>query len=209
MTGAAGPAERVAAYIDGFNLYHGLHEDGRRYLWLDLEGLVHSLLKPGQELVIVRYFTARVRNDPDSEQRQNTYLKALNAHSSILDIRYGRFQEKSMRCRRCAGSWVTYEEKESDVALAVSLVADGVKGLFDAALIVSADSDMVPAIRELRTARREVRVVGALPPNRNSSDLRAHCDASFRIGAAKIRQAQLPETVMDGPHAITRPAYWK
>ena len=35
-------------------------------------------------------------------------------------------------------------EKESDVALAVSLVADGVRGLFDAALIVSADSDMVP-----------------------------------------------------------------
>jgi uncharacterized LabA/DUF88 family protein len=205
---AIGSAERVAAYIDGFNLYHGLHEDGRRHLWLDLERLVRSLLKPEQHLVIVRYFTARVRNKPDSERRQNAYLKALTAHSGILDIRYGRFQEKSMRCRRCGGSWVTYEEKESDVALAVSLVADGVRGLFDSALIVSADSDMVPAIRELRAARRAVRVVGALPPNRNSSDLRAHCDASFRIGTAKIRQAQLPETVMDGPYAITRPAYW-
>jgi uncharacterized LabA/DUF88 family protein len=90
-----------------------------------------------------------------------------------------------------------------------NVVADGVKGLFDTALIVSADSDMVPAIRELRAARREARIVGALPPNRNSSDLRAHCDASFRIGAAKIRQAQLPETVMDGAYAITRPPYWK
>jgi uncharacterized LabA/DUF88 family protein len=209
VTSATGSAERVAAYIDGFNLYHGLHEDGRRHLWLDLEGLVRSLLKPGQELVIVRYFTARVRNNPASEQRQTIYLKALAAHSRILDIRYGRFQEKSMRCRRCAGSWVTYEEKESDVALAVSLVADGIKGLFDTALIVSADSDMAPAIRELREARPEARVLGALPPNRNSSDLRAHCDASFRIGGAKIRQAQLPETVMDGPHVITRPAYWK
>lgn len=209
VTSATGSAERVAAYIDGFNLYHGLHEEGRRYLWLDLEGLVHSLLKPRQELVVARYFTARVRNNPDSEHRQYVYLKALAAHSSILDVRYGRFQEKSLRCRRCAGSWVTYEEKESDVALAVSLVADGINGLFDTALIVSADSDMVPAIRELRAARPETRVVGALPPNRDSSDLRAHCDAWFRIGDAKIRQAQLPETVMDGPHAITRPSYWK
>lgn len=135
--------------------------------------------------------------------------KALGAHSSILDIRYGRFQEKSLRCRRCSASWPTYEEKESDVALAVSVVGDGLNRLFGTALIVSADSDMVPAIRELRASRPEARVVGALPPNRNSSDLRRHCDASFQIGAAKIRQAQLPETVMDGPHAITRPAYWK
>src|SRR5260221_929237 len=112
MTSGTGPAERVAAYIDGFNLYHGLHVEGRRHLWLDLEGLVRSLLKPGQELVVVRYFTARVRNNPASEQRQNMYLKALAAHSSILDIRYGRFQEKSLRCRRCTASWPTYEEKE-------------------------------------------------------------------------------------------------
>ena len=76
VTSEARP-ERVAAYIDGFNLYHGLHVEGRRHLWLDLEGLVRSLLKPGQQLVGVRYFTARVRNNPSSEQRQTMYLKAL------------------------------------------------------------------------------------------------------------------------------------
>jgi uncharacterized LabA/DUF88 family protein len=209
VTGAMGSAERVAAYVDGFNLYHGLHEGGRRYLWLDLEGLVRSLLRPGQQLVAVRYFTARVRNNPGSEQRQTMYLKALAAHSSMLDIRYGRFQEKSVNCRKCARTWTTYEEKESDVALAVSVVADGLNDLFDTALIVSADSDMAPAIRELRASKPEVRVIAALPPNRNSNDLRAHCDATFSIGIAKIRQAQLPETVMDGPYPITRPDYWK
>lgn len=31
----------VIAYVDGFNLYHGLHDKyGRRYLWLDLQHLV-------------------------------------------------------------------------------------------------------------------------------------------------------------------------
>ena|ERR1700733_5585829 len=82
--------------------------------------------------------TARVRNNPGSEQRQTMYLKALAAHSSILNIHHGRFQEKSMKCRKCAKSWTTYEEKESDVALAVSVVADRFKGLCDTALIVSA-----------------------------------------------------------------------
>ena len=51
---------RVIAYIDGFNLYFGLKADhGRKYLWLDLQALVESLLLPDQELQGVRYFTAR------------------------------------------------------------------------------------------------------------------------------------------------------
>ncbi|MGH3278694.1 MAG: NYN domain-containing protein [Trebonia sp.] len=117
-TSSAAPAERVAAYIDGYNLYYGLREHGRRYLWLDLEALMQSLLKPGQELAAVRYFTARRRNDPPGEQRQQTYLNALSAHSRVLEIKYGRFQEKNRRCRNCNTSRLDYEEKESDVALA-------------------------------------------------------------------------------------------
>jgi hypothetical protein len=73
--------ERVKVYIDGFNLYHGLREKhGRRYHWLDLQALVTSLLRPGQRLVGIDYFTARVRQQPDSEVRQATYLDALAAY---------------------------------------------------------------------------------------------------------------------------------
>ena len=40
---------RLVAYVDGFNLYHGLKAVyGRRYHWLDLQALVRSLLRPGQ-----------------------------------------------------------------------------------------------------------------------------------------------------------------
>ena len=50
--------QRVAAYIDGFNLYYGLRSKGwRRYYWLDLRRLVERLLRRGQQLVAVRYFT--------------------------------------------------------------------------------------------------------------------------------------------------------
>lgn len=210
MTGATGPIERVAAYIDGFNLYFGIRADGRRHLWLDLEGLVRSLLKPHQQLVLVRYFTAPVRNDPSALSRQQLYLNALDAHSSVLEVRLGRFQQKSKRCRSCGSSWPEYEEKESDVALGAALVGDGARRLFDTAMIVSADSDMVSAVRELKGLRPGVRVIAAFPPNRNSSELKRACDAYIRIGAAKIRQAQLPETVTtaDG-HSIDRPDHWK
>jgi len=209
MTGATQSVERVATYIDGFNLYHGIREGGRRHLWLDLEGLVRSLLKPGQRLVAVRYFTAPVRNDPRALSRQQVYWNALGAHSTLLEVRLGRFQQKSKRCLSCGSSWFEYEEKESDVALGAALVADGAMELFDTAMIVSADSDMASAIRELKSLRPAARVIAAFPPNRNSSELKRACDAFIRIGAAKIRQAQLPETVPAGDHSIARPDHWK
>jgi hypothetical protein len=41
----------VIGYVDGFNLYHGLHDKyGRRYLWLDLGHLVQRL-RPGDRMI--------------------------------------------------------------------------------------------------------------------------------------------------------------
>ena len=86
--------QRVAAYIDGFNLYYGLRSKGwRRYYWLDLRRLAQRLLHPGQQLVAVRYFTTRVAPEPgdrDKARRQNTYLEALETLPD-LTIRFGYF----------------------------------------------------------------------------------------------------------------------
>lgn len=61
----AAQVNEVAVYIDGFNLYNGLKDKhGRKYLWLDLESLARRLLRQDQQLALVRYFTAPVRNDP-------------------------------------------------------------------------------------------------------------------------------------------------
>jgi uncharacterized LabA/DUF88 family protein len=168
------------------------------------------LLKPGQHLDRVRYFTARVRNDPPGEQRQADYLDALLAHSSGLEVIEGRFQQKTRSCGRCRREWVTYEEKETDVSIAVALVEDGVLDHFDTALVISADSDLCPAIRSLKRLRPAKKVIAAFPPNRRSDDLRRAADAAFTIGAAKIRQSQLPPSV-PSPAGImlVRPSYWR
>src|SRR5215813_5566380 len=43
----------VIAYVDGFNLYHGLHQGyGRRYLWLDLQHLVQRM-RPHDQILRV------------------------------------------------------------------------------------------------------------------------------------------------------------
>jgi uncharacterized LabA/DUF88 family protein len=197
-------------FIDGFNLYHGLKQKhGRKYLWLDLEALATSLLKPDQHLVSIKYFTARVRNDPQAEQRQSDYLDALSAHCAHLEVVNGRFQEKERRCRTCRSSWKVYEEKETDVSIAVALLEHGVRNDFDTALILSADSDLCPAVRALRRLRPNVRIIAAFPPRRSSGDLRLAVDAALTVGDAKIRQSQLPLAVVtNGGLTLKRPPHW-
>lgn len=79
-------------YIDGFNLYHGLHEStGRSHLWLDLVKLGSSL-RSKQRLVGVRYFTAPVLNDPQAQARQAHYIDALRSlYPAQLKVNRPRF----------------------------------------------------------------------------------------------------------------------
>ncbi|MFI6758529.1 NYN domain-containing protein [Micromonospora sp. NPDC050417] len=202
---------RVTAYVDGFNLYHGLKaKHGRKYHWLDLQLMVTSLLRSDQELASVNYFTARIRNQPSSERRQEDYLRALDAAAPKLRIIEGRFQAKASICRHCGSTWTSYEEKETDVNLALSIARDAARDRFDTCILISGDADLCPAIRVTRELAPDKKVVVAFPPRRWSDALRNEADACFTIGDAKIRQAQLPDKVMlDNGLIVERPAYWR
>lgn len=204
------PAERLAVYVDGFNLYHGLHDKwGRRYLWLDLTALARAM-RPRSDVISVTYFTAPVLGDPQAASRQSSYIAALKAHSGGLRDVQGRYQTKQRTCRRCGGSYTHYEEKETDVNIAVSLVADAAEGAMDAALIVSADSDLSPAIKTARRLRPDIFIAAAFPPKRFSNELKTLMPSSFHIGHSSIRSAQLPEVVTDPRTGASwkRPGKW-
>ena len=202
--------DRVVAYVDGFNLYFGLKADGgRRRLWLDLQSLVERLLLVDQDLREVWYFTARVRDDPAAEERQSVYLDALASYCPKVRRVEGRFQERPRNCRECGARWTGYEEKETDVNIAVALVEDAVRDSYDTALLISGDSDLRPAIAAVRRLRPEKRIVAVFPPRRNAVGLIAAVDAYIRIGSDKIRNAQLPAKIVtaDGI-TLERPERW-
>lgn len=206
----------VIAYVDGFNLYHGLRDRYQhRYLWLDLCELARRL-RPNDNIIAVRYFTAIVRNDPPAEARQQVYLNALQAHNgNSIQITLGRYQSKQLICRGCGSSWTSYEEKETDVNIAVSLVADAADHHSDIALLISADSDLCPAIRTARTvaARRRGRfgIVAAFPPRRYCHELKRLVPGAFILSHQDIRNSLLPETVTDiaSGRKFSRPAKWR
>ena len=204
---------RVAVYIDGLNLYYGLKSKGwRRYYWLDVQRLSESLMRPYQRLQFVRYFTAELLPDGGADarlERQNAYLQALTTLPKV-DIQYGFHSAKTITCRHCGETIRTYEEKMTDVNIAVALLQDAHDDLYDAAILISADSDLTAPIQVVRQKYANKRVIVRFPPNRISQDLRAAASGSSRIGRDLLRDNQLPDPVAkpDG-YPVHKPAHWR
>jgi uncharacterized LabA/DUF88 family protein len=202
---------RVAAYIDGFNLYFGLRDAGfKRYYWLDVSKLAETLLKPGQALVGTEYFTARIRDNGHNsadQRRQNTYIEALEVTG--VATHFGHYLEKQRRCRACGATWKDYEEKMTDVNIAIRLQGDAYEDRYDVALVISGDSDLTTPIRYVRQRFAGKRVIVAFPPGRQSAELKRVANGFLAIGEDKLRASQLPDEITkpDG-FVLTRPSSW-
>ena len=204
--------QRVSVYIDGFNLYYGLKEAKlQRFYWLDMRRLSENLLLPAQRLVAVRYFTARVHHDPknpDKAKRQDTFLDALGTLPDV-HIHYGYYLPKQITCSSCGMTRQTYEEKMTDVNIAIELLGDAQDNAFDLAIIVSGDSDLSGPVEAIRKRYSMKQVVVAFPPKRVSKQLRQLADKSLVIGRKKLKISQLPHkvTTPEG-YVLTRPLTW-
>ena len=181
--------QRVTIYIDGFNLYYGLRDKNwQRYLWLDVRRLSENLLRSGQSLVAVHYFTARVHpdpNDPGKSIRQDTFLDALTTLPDV-HIHYGYYLPKKGSCAKCGATWRTYEEKMTDVNIAVELLGDAQDNTFDTAIVMSGDSDLAEPVNAVRKRYPKKRVVVAFPPKRVSKQLKQLATKVFRHRPQKI-----------------------
>ncbi|MCL5984937.1 MAG: NYN domain-containing protein [Actinobacteria bacterium] len=143
--------QRVIFYIDGFNLYYGIdYLNINRYKWLDIQKLSEILCGTNQQLVKVKYFTSRVRNDPAKIKRQNTYLQAVET-SPLVEIFYGSYilTSKDFNCVNCLclNTVNIPKEKRTDINIVSQLFSDFYYDNCDTARIISGDSDLVPAIK--------------------------------------------------------------
>ena len=150
---------RVVYLVDGFNLYHSLREAersrGRSLRWLDLSALCSSLLHavPGRsELAGVIYFSALARHmetaRPGTVARHLRYLDALQATG--VETVLSQFKRRQVRCPYCGRVRDRWEEKQTDVGIAVRLMKLAAVGACGRVFVVSGDTDLVPAISEAR-----------------------------------------------------------
>lgn len=204
--------KRVIVYVDGFNFYYGLKASPRwrRYYWLDIVELFEKFMKPYQELVTVKYFSARP-DDPDANYNQWCFFQA-NKENPKFQLILGTYLKKNIVCRKCGYTINTHEEKETDVRIATQIVSDAYEHRCDIAIVVSADSDMVPAIEIAKNIGQPVFVY--FPPNQHSCNLAAigsNMPVLLQRYESRLRQSILPDTVYLKSHDrdITIPHKWK
>ena len=69
---------RLCCYVDGLNLYHAIDELNRPHLmWVDLAALARTMLRPGEEMASVTYFSAIATWLPGPYARHRQYVAAL------------------------------------------------------------------------------------------------------------------------------------
>jgi uncharacterized LabA/DUF88 family protein len=202
--------KRAIIYIDGFNLYSGLMDKGwGAYRWLDIGSLAEVIKPIGYEIDLIRYFTTMVKGDIDKNQRQQTYLNALNAYleDRILYM-FGRFQLFPTRCKfcgkipiccdACGKEYKKPNEKKTDVNIATSMLVDCFENHTDAIILVSGDSDFETPLKEISRMFPHIYRLIVFPPKRKNPRLYGCCENHINLGKEEIKKARLlPDPVIN------------
>lgn len=224
---------QTTLYIDGFNLYYGALK-ATPYKWLDVAKLFTELVSvhsPQSHIRKIKYFTAPVKgkiatHGQRSFQSQNDYHRALRTlYPEQVEIIEGYFSlergllpayvnplDKSNKVK----VW-KLEEKQTDVNIAMHLYDDVVRGQCEQVILVSNDSDLVPALAFSKNFKPEL-VIGAVMPKLHTDNGEKR-PANAKLSAiadwtrhylleTELQAAQLPDVVPTRRKAIFKPDYW-
>jgi uncharacterized LabA/DUF88 family protein len=206
---------KTNVYIDAFNLYYGPVR-GTQYKWLDLGALCRAML-PSDTIHKIKYFTALVSsrpNDPGQRQRQEVYLRAIKTIPNIA-IYQGHFLMHRVLMPLASNpskrvAVLKTEEKGSDVNLATELLVDAFHGDFEAAAIISNDSDLLRPIQVVRSEFHKI--VGILYPHHTrrhpSVPLQREADFFKTIRKSTIARCQFPDKLVDSSGTFHKPPTW-
>ena len=118
----------------------------------------------------------------------------------------GHFKEKKRKCNECGAKWIQHEEKETDVHIAARIVVDACEDRFDRAILITADSDLAPALNIInaRFPNKELFVVA--PPGRHNHARSLNTRLTLTPG--RLEKHLLPESATNdsGKILFTRPA---
>ena len=207
---------RTNIYVDGFNLYFGALK-GTPHKWLDICKLCQLLLSPNNQIATVKYFTANVTGtpgDPDKPLHQQIYIRALFATNSRLEVIRGQFRSHEVKKKLVTpingqkyAEVIDRTEKGSDVNLAVHLLNDAWRDEYDAAVVISGDSDLAESIRLVREYHPK-KPIGVFSPRKKGMSRELITVASFvrAISASVLAASQFPDQIPGT--TITKPSDW-
>ena len=118
---------------------------------------------------------------------------------------------KDITCKFCNRVNHSFEEKETDVRIATTMLADVYQKRCDITMLVSADSDLVPPIERIKEFDLAHKIIVCFPPNRHSFNLKKWSNGVKTLTDWNLYdECLLPETVTlpDG-FILERPNKWR
>ena len=190
---------KTICYIDGFNLYHALDSlDNQRVKWLNLWVLAETLMDSKKdELLNVKFFTALCTWDKEKRKRHLNYIKALE-HYKVQVIK-SKFKSQKKTCWTTGNNCKKYVEKQTDVAIATHMIDNCYQGISEKIILITADSDQVPATSLIKKRFPHIKLVLVAPPNRasKSQEIRELADTRREIQVARLSRCLLPIKVLN------------
>jgi uncharacterized LabA/DUF88 family protein len=181
--------KRVAIFIDGGNFHHlVIKKLDTTELGFDFEQFVLFLIEHNTLVnAWKRYYTGTVReqvgnaHSKESMAKQTKFFTELKKYAwqlrtSKLKTRmeYITVDTRMQDYKKILAigmSEIVYErkrEKGIDVMLATDLIVGAVEDVYDMAIVVSSDADLIPAIDWVRTRGKQVQYIGFSIPDESN-----------------------------------------
>jgi uncharacterized LabA/DUF88 family protein len=176
--------ERVIILIDGSNFYNRRRECNVRahrltkFSYLDFA----SHLANGRQVLARNYYIGVIkahRNNVKGQElrkKQQQLFSHLTSKSQKFNIILGENRK----------SGTDYHEKGVDVRMAVDIVAGAYEDYYDTAIVVSSDSDLIPAINHARKRGKKIEYIGFI--HKPTNDLINKTDAHVLLSKTDVEQ---------------------
>jgi len=211
-------------FVDGFNLYHAIDKyfDHNTYKWLNIRKLAEQFIEADEEIKKILFFTAYTIWNTDKIKRHKKYITALS--SKGIEIVKGNFKKVEKKFRKDKMKVIessvsdselpdelvfqTYEEKETDVNIAVKILEYADTELYDRFYIISGDSDFIPAIKSAKKNYRKIEFINILPIESSGYSLGQVCDDQLKIEEKHLKSSLLEDEIKIGKLIIKKPSKW-
>jgi len=147
---------KVAVFIDGSNFFfkmRSLHvQNLSRFNYREF---AHWLARE-RTIVCMGYYVGVVRAKPDDDKGQ----KMRQAQVNLFNFLRSRDQDFIVHKGYLMHNDGVYHEKGVDVKIATDLLVGAYENLYDEAIIISSDTDLIPALEKVKQLGKKVEYIG-------------------------------------------------
>jgi uncharacterized LabA/DUF88 family protein len=148
--------EKVFTIIDGNNFYHRLKEtlpSEVKLLDFRYQDFVNWLAR-GRKIIQKKYCVGVVRAKPDDKKGQQMRISQQKLFAKLRKdgwiLEYGYLLSADGK----------YHEKGVDVQIATDILIGAYENLYDTIILVSSDTDLIPALAKARSMKKRVEYIG-------------------------------------------------